>query len=320
MIKPVFFDKVTEALEAGFATGHNVLLYGPPGHNKSKGAEWFLGTKGVKPDDIFIKSVSSGTSIEDMYGGIDLALMRDEGALRYRLESPEFFGNYEYVIFDEILDAKEKVLASLKDTLMAREVRNGSQRYPLKTKMVIGLTNVDAADFEDNWERAAILERFPIRVLVKWDDYSPEAFRSLMEAVIAKDNLKKVEDFAKRLAVFAASSHAEGNGVTPRTVVQALSAVVNTGNEGFGWTIVGSQNTNVQESDLPRELILKWRVSQIQSVIKDRIRQNNFDSLMRILNVLTLYANNEASSEEKEMLQPVIDDLNEKLVTKLMVA
>ena len=32
-------------------------------------------------------------------------------------------------------------MAALKDTLTAKEVRNGNQRFPMKTKIIIGLTN-----------------------------------------------------------------------------------------------------------------------------------------------------------------------------------
>lgn len=313
-MKPVFFDDVLKALEAAFATGHNVLLYGPPGHNKSNGAEWFLKQKGIK--DIFIKSISSGTTIEDMYGGIDIKEIRDSGKMKFRLDEPEFFGNHEYVIFDEILDAKEKVLASLKDTLMAREVRNGQQRKELKTKMIIGLTNVDAKDFEDNWERAAILERFPIRVLVKWSDYSPKAFEALIAAVMTADESKKITKFAKSVALHAATAYSEGGAVTPRAVIQACKAVAATGVEDHGWLIAGSEGKGADINDYPREVIVKWRLQEIKAHVADLMRKKEFHRVDKVLGFLKLYSST-ADVVEKDILVPYITELETSIVSKL---
>lgn len=314
-MKPVFFDDVLKALEAGFATGHNVLLYGPPGHNKSNGAEWFFKSKGVQ--DVFIKSISGGTSIEDMYGGIDIKKMRDTGQILYRLDEPEFFGNHEYVVFDEILDAKEKVLASLKDTIMAREVRNGSQRKALQTKMIIGLTNVDAKDFEDNWERAAILERFPIRVLVKWDNYTNEAFTELIKAVTTSAEFTKVKNFASKIAMFAASSHEEGDKpITPRAVVQAVRAVLQTGNEEHGWIMV-NQNRPDGAMSVPREVVLKWRMQTIESSFMASFKAKDFASCEKKRLYLSAYSA-KCSKQEAEMIQPVLKKISDLLFAEIL--
>ncbi len=311
-MKPVFFDNVLAGLEAAHATGHNVLLYGPPGHNKTAGAEYFLTQiKKVARDKIFMKSISSGTTIEDMYGGIDIKKMRTAGQIEYRLTSEEFFGNYEYAIFDEILDAKEKVLASLKDTLMAREVRNGAQRHPLKTKMVIGLTNVDAEDFSSNWERAAILERFPIRILVKWDEYTPDAFKSLIQAVCSGAEFKKVDKFSEKLAEFAALSYAGDSPISPRTVVQAAKAVASTGKEEYGWMIVG--NDTKAPVEIPKELALKWRIGRAKVDMERVYNAGEFDRLQAKLMFLREYIPQRASSDEKELLQPILDEYSAKL-------
>ncbi len=314
-MKPVFFDEVLDALEAGFQTGHNVLLYGPPGHNKSNGAEWFLKSKGI--EDIFIKSISGGTSIEDIYGGIDIKKMRTTGQILYRLDDSEFFGNHEYVVFDEILDAKEKVLASLKDTLMAREVRNGAQRKPLKTKMIIGLTNVDAKDFEDNWERAAILERFPIRVLVKWDSYSLMAFTKLIEAVIPEQELSKVDNFAKKIAQFAALSHESGDRpVTPRTVVQAVNAVLQTGNEAHGWIMVNGTKEEAANI-VPEEVALRWRLQAIREAFEKDFEAGDFARCDAKRLYLSTYLT-KCSEREATELRPIVEEFSNKLYAHLI--
>lgn len=314
-MKPVFFEPVIEALEAGFATNHNVLLFGPPGHNKSKGVVWFLNQKGIT--DAFIKSVSRGSTIEDMYGGVNIKRMRDDGAIEYRLDSPEFWGNHEYVVFDEFLDLPEKVLASLKDTIMAGEVRNGAQRYPIKTKMIIGLTNVDAKDFEDNWERAAILERFPIRQLVKWDDYSPTAFTTLIKEVMGAADFKKIKKFADAVALHAAQSHEENRPVTPRTVIQACQAVAETGKEDYGWLILGTSPKSTKMEDLPRELGLKWRVQEMRAHIAEMFRKKDFARIDKKRMFLKLYLER-ADEMEKQHIKPLHDELQAFLYTELL--
>jgi MoxR-like ATPase len=66
------------------------------------------------------------------------------------------------VIFEEIFDANPQVLAALKDTLTSKEIRNGNQRFPIKTQIIIGLTNKTYEEVIEDDSTEALTQRFAV--------------------------------------------------------------------------------------------------------------------------------------------------------------
>ncbi|HET6747438.1 MAG TPA: AAA family ATPase [Candidatus Saccharimonadales bacterium] len=138
----VYADEMRKAFSLAIAAGVNLIFSGPGGHGKSEFLEAAFGAiRDVTP---YVKSFGQGTSPEELYGGLDLdALNRQGGAEKAVLQySPELsFLACRVAVFEELFDAPPRVLTSLKDTLTARELRNGHQRYPMVTRIIAAPTN-----------------------------------------------------------------------------------------------------------------------------------------------------------------------------------
>jgi MoxR-like ATPase len=182
----VFCDDMREAVSLALAAGVNLILSGPGGHAKSEFLEAVF--RAIAGQETFVKSFGQGTSCEELFGGIDFdALNRDEGAtLQYHPQLS--FLNHPIAVFEELFDAPPRVVTSLKDTLTAKELRNGHQRHPMLTRVIAAATNHSPQEIaEGGPEIEALIQRFPIQLEVKWDNYSKEAFVQLFAAVIGRE-------------------------------------------------------------------------------------------------------------------------------------
>jgi MoxR-like ATPase len=182
----VHADEMREAFSLAITAGLNMIFSGPGGHGKS---EFLMSAIGAISDTTpYVKSFGQGTSTEELYGGLDFdALNRATGAtIQF---NPELsFLPCEIAVFEELFDAPARVLTSLKDTLTARELRNGHQRHPMTTKVIAAATNHSPQEIaEGGPEIAALIERFPIQLEVKWSTYTEEDFALLFANVIDTD-------------------------------------------------------------------------------------------------------------------------------------
>lgn len=175
-----------EAISLAIAGSLNVIFSGPGGHGKSEFLNAvFASITGANP---YVKSFGQGTSNEELYGGLDFdALNRAEGAtIQFKPELS--FLEYPTAVFEELFDAPPRVLTSLKDTLTAKELRNGHQRHAMRTRVIAAATNHSPLEIAQGGpEIAALIERFPIQLEVKWDSYDETAFLDLFEAVTSSD-------------------------------------------------------------------------------------------------------------------------------------
>lgn len=172
----VFMEKTKAALDVALKTQKNILLFGPGGHGKSEYSAEYLYEKGITP---FTVSVGKGTTIDKLLGGFDIKKYDATGKIEYLLENSIF--NHEYGIIEEMFDAPDYVLEQLKDTLSSGYVRNGTQVFEIKTKMIIGCTNKTREEFAKNDSLKALMERFPLEHNVIWDNYNDTAYNTLLE-------------------------------------------------------------------------------------------------------------------------------------------
>ncbi len=172
----VFFEPTIKALEAALKLHKNIILHGPGGHNKSLGVIDFLGSKGIRP---YVITMGQGMNTDRLFGGIDIKTMNETGKLEYLVENS--FMNHEYVIFEEMLDAMPHILEQLKDILSSGVFRNGSQFYPIKTRMIICCTNRTRSEFSKDNSLKALMERFPYEWEVKWKEYNEITYTKLFQ-------------------------------------------------------------------------------------------------------------------------------------------
>ena len=121
----------------------------------------------------FVKTVDQSAQIlPNCLAGLDIRSVSVR-TIRSGITVRTSFMNYPVVVFEEFADCPPSTLAMLKDILTAKMFRNGSQQYPLKTRVVIAITNhkpEEVADLGD-WAKA-ILDRFPIRGEIYWDTHT----------------------------------------------------------------------------------------------------------------------------------------------------
>ena len=236
-------EPMRDAVSLALASGMNVLLSGPGGHGKSEFLEAvFSAIGGMEP---YVKSLGQGTTTEELFGGIDLdALNRPVGAtIQYNVNNS--FLPHKVAIFEELFDAPPRVLTALKDTITARRLRNGSQRYDMATSVIAAATNHCPQDIAALGSTvAALVERFPIQVEVNWSVYTPQAFTHLFDTVLGAtapgeivewDDIVALQDRATQvkvnptirriLAGVLSELRTDKVAVSPRTAMYALRLV-----------------------------------------------------------------------------------------------
>jgi MoxR-like ATPase len=215
--KFVFLEDTIEALEIAFDLNKNIILYGRGGFGKSDLAEKLCHEKGIEP---FVFNMGSGTTIDRLFGGIDLIEYKTSGKLEYLVENS--WMNHEYVIFEELFDASDEILEQLKDVISSGRLRLGGQSFAIKTKLIIGCTNKTRKEFGKNTSLKALLERFPLEQEVKWPNFSSKSYQKLYATAypVPVDPILPdiLEEYAKA-----------GIEISPRIALVAADIYVNKG-------------------------------------------------------------------------------------------
>lgn len=212
-------EKVWKILEIGKSTQKNVLLWGPAGHGKSEMVSHFF----RNADSTFFQSFGEGMTEDRLFGGINFKMFEDEKILEYN--TSRSFLSYEYVIFEELFDAPPIVLLSLKDTIQARQLRNGAQTVPMKTKFIVGITNKSPSEISELGPTyQALIERFPLQLEVKWESYGEADYVELFEAL---------QFHGDEFRVLAKGIGNLQGAISPRTAVHAARLLQVVGEEAL---------------------------------------------------------------------------------------
>lgn len=213
-------EKIARILSLALEGQKNCLLWGDAGHGKSQMVEEAINGLG-RSDDCFIQSFGEGMDEARLFGGLDFGKFKNDDVIEYNVERS--FLNHQIAVFEEIFDAPALVLLCLKDTLTARELRNGAQRYPMKTESIIALTNRSPAEISEIGAAShALIERFPLQLEVKWDTYNAEIFKRLF----AKVKPDTPEFMRETLADMCADIHDKGSFISPRSAIHALETLI----------------------------------------------------------------------------------------------
>lgn len=294
--KFVYADHVFKGLELARKSGENIILWGMGGFGKSEIVNKYFKDLGINP---YVKSLGSGTTIDALLGGVDLGLfshgiidhkataeakkaaleagldindvqpiyIKKPGAIEYLIENS--FMNEEYVVFEEALDAPDFVLEALKDILTSKEFRNGTQRHPLKTKMIVICTNKSRADFAtDNASLKALMERFVMEVKVEWPAYNAENYSHMFKECFGKSN--------KTLAYILGELAKDKLIVSPRTAVKVLLGMEEAGTDYMSYV---AEFTSERAKSVVQESIKKYksvaRIDELTDKVDEAIKQIN---------------------------------------------
>ena len=216
----VFIEEVTRVLSLGFAGKKNLIVFGPGGHGKSEMIQAVIDGLNIF-EETFVQFFGEGMDESRLFGGLNFKKLEEEKTLEYYPEKS--FLNSKVVIFEELFDAPASVLLALKDVLTARELRNGAQRFKMRTELIICLTNKEPGEISELGPAAhALIERFPLQLNLKWKDYSAKSYLSLFEKVASRIGGPVMNGFKAVLAEILSKATAEGNFVSPRTAVHAF--------------------------------------------------------------------------------------------------
>lgn len=217
-------EEVSRVLALALQSGTNVLLWGPGGHGKSEMVQDALAEL-YDEATVFVQSFGEGMDEATLWGGLDFKALEEEKVLRYFPD--QSFLAKDIAVFEEMFDAPATVLLALKDTLTARKLRKGSQTYPMKTKVIIAITNKEPGEISDlGPAAAALIERFPLQLNVKWESYESGDYLELFAKVGPQLDGAELNGTTGILAEVMAKAGADGEDIiSPRTAVHALRIV-----------------------------------------------------------------------------------------------
>lgn len=217
------FERVARILALAVESGKNVLLWGPGGHGKSEMVTAALAAV-TDWDKVFVQSFGEGMDEATLWGGLDFRALEEDKKLLYHPENS--FLAAQFAVFEEMFDAPATVTMALKDTLTAKELRKGGQRFKMATKTIVAITNKDPSEIADlGPAAAALVERFPLQLMVNWPSYEATDYNQLFQKVGPKLPGADLNGAQSVLAEIIAKASGEGNIISPRTAVHALGVV-----------------------------------------------------------------------------------------------
>lgn len=283
----IYWKDIATAIRYALLSGQNLLLWGPPGHGKSEMVQCALGAL-FTANQIYTLSIGAGTTEDQLWGGLDIAALNTEKLIRYFPENS--FLNRRVAVLEEILDGSDKVLLSLKDTLTARKLQKGTQVFPMKTDIVIGITNHDPSEFQKAGDsHKALLERFPLKLRVAWSTYRNGDYKALFAKTMKKSQgVVFPEDMVTYVAMLFEEIGKTQVPVSPRTAVQAFKIIA-----------AAARSRGATEIDLEDVSAIRFipEISADPKVILQKIsRQQLIDAELARLNKLIDRADERISS------------------------
>jgi hypothetical protein len=220
-----YSEDVAEMLYTAMQCGEHCVMFGPGGHGKSEMSIEFFNALGIEP---FVQALGPGTTTEQLLGGMDMQLFNTTGKIEYLVEHS--FMNHEYVVFEEAFDAPVYVLTTLKDILTSKCLRNGSQVFPIKTKMIVINTNHSRTQIADDLSIKALMERFPLELEVKWQAYHEGNYMSMFNLLFGSST--EVKNY-NTVAKLCGTLYSEGITISPRTAVKMAKIYSTVGAAGL---------------------------------------------------------------------------------------
>lgn len=258
-------DDFARVLWMGYTENKNAIFWGPGGHAKSEMAKEFFDANKIP---VFIQALGDGTTEDNLLGGLNMKVFKDEGKIEYLVENS--FMNHEYVIFEELLDCPSQVLLRLKDILTSGMFRNGTQQFTIKTKYIVCLTNRSREEVSEDRSVLALMERFPLEYHVVWDSYEAKDYVQMFRKVLGKDYTMLAEAIARCN---------KGSFISPRTAIHAAHIFTLAGFKGLA-NIAGFnpdiiKDLMANEDKMKKEVEMKEFLSEALNYSNSLIKKAN---------------------------------------------
>lgn len=265
---PFIFDKeIREILRTGWESGQNVLLYGPPGYGKSAMSKFFCERLLSPEETLSIKSMGIGTTTNDLFGGINMKTLKETGFPEYLVDYSVY--NSHISIWEEGFDMPKRVLESQKDVLTSGVIRNGSQQWPIKTRMVVVCTNRTKEELIEDDSTKAIMERFPLTLEVVWQTHTLSDYRDMLKTVFGNN---EDIDTTHKVLEYLLDSYSESNidPIPPRTVIRMHKIIRASGLQSLRFIDVPYIERAV--AHIEKERHNERSLSQMKSIIDEIIK------------------------------------------------
>ncbi len=227
--KYIYYEDVLDVLLNGLATIDDnelikmVLLWGRGGYGKSSMA-WDFVDEVLSGDQskIFLQSFGISTTEDKLYGGISLKSMREEDAIRFRLQNSWLA--YSLPIMEELFDLPGALRDDLKDTISRGSFMRGDEIFKAVVNCMIICTNRNPADIErESASAEALIQRCDLELKVEWPRHEVADYKLMLE--------KQRPDYASLAPIIAnlvqsCQNKGEKKPVTPRVAVKALDTVI----------------------------------------------------------------------------------------------
>jgi MoxR-like ATPase len=299
----VFMEKTLRALEIGFESGKNVILYGAGGHGKSELTNAFFAERGIKP---FVITMGTGMTTDRLFGGLNIPVFNATGKIEYLVENS--FMNYEYVVFEELFDAPDFILEQLKDILSSGVFRNGTQYFEIKTKYIVCATNRTREEFSKNASLQALMERFPLEHNVIWDNYTDIAYMTLLESKFGEGEVDPLVPFI--LQKYAQKSIT----ISPRVAVTAYQIFLSAGIDGLMYIADFNKKSDILKSavkEFEDNAVVNEKFGKIQELF-NALSENNLLDIEQIREGQEAIKKLKALKNELETLK-----VSDSFITKL---
>lgn len=266
----VFMDKTKEVLDIAYGLGKNVILFGKGGYGKSEFVEAFFKEKGIKP---FTVQMGSGMTQDRLFGGMDLKKFSETGEILYLADKS--FMNHEYVIFEELFDAPDFILETLKAVLSSKVLQNGGNEYALKTKLIICCTNKTRDEFAKNDSLKALMERFPLEQEVKWEQHTKDCYEKLFETTFGTHPDDPNVPIVSPLLPYICEQFAKNDStISPRVALNAAEVLM-----------AGEVDHLMYIAEFKaKKDVLKNAVAQFKTIFEFEDLKNNLNSTVSKLN------------------------------------
>lgn len=197
----------------------NLILYGPGGYGKTEMASGFL--RIATGHDPFIVNMNSGTTVQEIFGGYDIAAFGNGDGIQYNFDYS--FMAHPWCVFEEAFDVRPRVLSSTKYPISnLKFALAGVEQRDIHTKGIIIVTNKDTSEFMAADDTAAFLERFPFRYRVSWDELTAGQRVNSSMYVIKKFDPKNMLTSNQQQKI---ANYATNTKMSPRMIGRAVQTL-----------------------------------------------------------------------------------------------
>ncbi len=266
--KYIYMDDAVERIWTALVMGKNALLYGPGGYAKTNLVKDVLSYLNIPMQTIV---VHPGITVEHLFGVPNMKKLMEESKLEYAWHQT-YFAYPGVLALEEGLDAQGDIMATLKDIITERGLRDRDKFFESLASSFIITTNKSPEEYaKDDSIKAFVDERFPYTYRVIWDSHEYDDYYNLFKTVISKEKFNKHESDLGMLAELCEyhASNAE-NVISPRKAIYAAENLIELG-------ISSIKNLNFSVANIGE---VKRRSEKKKSISKLKIIIANTDSFL----------------------------------------